>query len=139
MPMQHHETPILDEHWQGFELARDHEFRYVWIWLGSNIRLIALWIDGPNWGYAHGWCYPRDAELVARAVAGWDSDIQDEPAGWHKRPTGDPRRAPRRDEDPHYNRARCEHGSYFLDDGCRVINCRDVREHEDRVHAKGTV
>ncbi|MGJ3558990.1 hypothetical protein ACR6C2_08415 [Streptomyces sp. INA 01156] len=40
--MQHHPAPILDERWQGFELARDDEFRYVWIWQGFNIRLIAV-------------------------------------------------------------------------------------------------
>ncbi|KQW13574.1 hypothetical protein [Streptomyces sp. Root369] len=132
MPMQHHPAPILDEHWQGYELARDDTFRYVWIWQGSNIRLIALWIDGPDYAYEHGWCYPRDLELVARAVAEWDPDTQDEPMGWHKRPTHPVRQAPRRDENPEYNRPRCEHGSYYQDNGCRVLNCRDVNAYQDR-------
>ncbi|MGV9913415.1 hypothetical protein [Streptomyces tendae] len=69
--MQLHDTPILDEHWQGFELGRDDEFRYVWIWYGFNIRLIALYADGLRGGYEHGWCYPRDPGLVAQAVAAW--------------------------------------------------------------------
>ncbi|MYR58326.1 hypothetical protein GTY54_19505 [Streptomyces sp. SID625] len=136
--MQHHTAPILDEHWQGYELARDDTHRYVWIWMGSNIRLIALSLSDDAFGYDHGWCYLRDPELVAQAVAAWDPATQDEPAGWHKRPTWPTRRAPRRDENPDYNRARCEHGEYFLDSGCRVLNCRDVREHEERAHAKGT-
>jgi hypothetical protein len=131
--MQHHPTPILDERWQGLELACDDEFRYVWIWQGYNIRLIALWIDGPDWCYPHAWCYPRDPELVAKAVADWDSATQDEPMGWQKRPTGDARQAPRRDENPHYNRARCVHSCY-LDEGCRVVNCREVLKHQGRAH-----
>ncbi|MDX3345962.1 hypothetical protein PV387_43250 [Streptomyces sp. ME02-6987-2C] len=136
--MQLHETPILDEHWEGEELARDDTHRYVWIWQGSNIRLLAI-PDTPDgdWSYNHGWCYPRDPELVAQAVADWDPDTQDEPMGWHKRPTWPVRQAPRRNDNPQYNRARCEHGSYFLNDGCRVLNCRDIREHEDR--ARSTV
>jgi hypothetical protein len=123
----------------GEERPRDDTHRYVWLWYGSNIRLIAI-PHGPDgtWSFDHGWCFPRDPQLVARAVADWDSDTQDEPMGWHKRPTHPVRRAPRRHENPDYNRARCEHGHYFLDSGCRVINCRDVREHEDRAHAKGT-
>ncbi|MFD0209173.1 hypothetical protein ACFVH9_08545 [Streptomyces hirsutus] len=128
--MQHHPEPILDEHWQGFELARDDEFRYVWIWQGSNIRLIAV-PHGDMTGYAHGWCYPRDPELVAKSVAEWAPATQDEPAGWHKRPTWPVRRAPRRDADPTYNRARCVHGCY-LDEGCRTVNCPEALERRDR-------
>ncbi|MGY3199793.1 hypothetical protein [Streptomyces sp. TE5632] len=134
--MQHHPAPILDERWQGFELARDDEFRYVWIWQGFNIRLIAV-PHGPDsdWRYEHGWCYPRDPELVAKAVADWDPATQDEPAGWHKRPTGPARQAPNRDANPTYNRARCVHGCY-LGEGCRTVNCREALDHRD--HARPT-
>ncbi|MEU7323343.1 hypothetical protein ABZ682_22750 [Streptomyces griseoviridis] len=132
--MQHHASPILDEYWQGFELARDDTHRYLWIWMGWNIRLIAVARHDVT-EYDHGWCYRRDPEMVAAAVAAWDSDTQDEPTGWHKRPTWPIRQAPRRDEAPHYNRPRCEHGSYFVDDGCRVLNCRDLLRHEKRTAA----
>jgi hypothetical protein len=123
--VQHHPQPILDKHWEGYELAVDDTHRYVWIWQGFNIRLIAVPKDDPeSLGYDHAWCYPRDPEAVQEAVAEWHPDIEDEPAGWHKRPTASVRRAPRRDEAPSYNRPRCVHGCY-LHDGCRTINCPD--------------
>ncbi|MDH6189188.1 hypothetical protein EES44_24600 [Streptomyces sp. ADI96-15] len=128
--MKTHNPPILDEHWEGYELAADDAYRYVWVWQGFNIRLLAVPKneDGAM-GYDFGWCYPRDPQLVADSVAAWDSDTQDEPMGWHKRPTGRARRAPRRDADPQYNRDRCEHGHY-VDEGCRTVNCRDVLAHQ---------
>ncbi|MFD5788636.1 hypothetical protein ACFWH1_18685 [Streptomyces sp. NPDC127037] len=132
--MKLHEPPILDAHWEGYELAADTTHRYLWIWMGSNIRLIAL-PHGEDGYYEHGWCYPRDPELVAEHVAAWDPDTQDEPAGWHKRPTYPVRRAPRRDEEPQYNRDRCVHGCY-VEDGCRTINCPDARDHPS--HGIGT-
>lgn len=119
-----HDPPVLDLDWESYELARDSVRRYVWIWQGPNIRLLGILLDDPlrmN-GYSHGWCYPRDPRVVAASVAAWDSDVQDEPTGWHKRPTSPVRRAPRRDEDPVYNRARCVHGCY-LESGCRTVNC----------------
>jgi hypothetical protein len=120
-----HRPPILDEHWEGYELAADSLYRYVWIWQGFNIRLIAVPADDQQAvAYDHGWCYPRDPQLIADSVAAWDPETQDEPMGWHKRPIGPPRRAPRRHEDPHYNRARCVHGCY-VDEGCRTVNCPD--------------
>ncbi|WP_328434529.1 hypothetical protein [Streptomyces sp. NBC_00425] len=136
--MQHHPTPILDEHWQGFELAADDTHRYLWIWLGCNLRLVAVPI-GDITGYDHGWCYPRDPELVAAAVAAWDPDTQDEPDGWHKRATWPVRRAPRRDTNPGGNRPRCAHGCY-LDDGCRTLNCEEALARRDaaRTTLEGT-
>lgn len=122
--MRHHAAPIVDEHWEGYELARDDTHRYVWLWQGFNIRLVAVPL-GPDgeWGYDWAWCYPRDPELVARAVTEWDADTQDEPTGWHKRPTYNKvRRAPRRDEGHTYNLPRCVHGCY-LHEGCRTVNC----------------
>ena len=121
----HHAEPIIDEHWQGEELAADDTHRYLWIWQGFNIRLIAVpHGEAGQWGYDFAWCFPRDPETVRAAVAAWNLDTQDEPAGWHKRPTADIRRAPRRDEEPDCNRPRCLHGCY-IDDGCRTVGCPD--------------
>ncbi|MFI1954825.1 hypothetical protein ACH437_23755 [Streptomyces xinghaiensis] len=128
-----HEPPVLDEHWEGYELAADATHRYVWIWQGFNIRLLALPRDGDQWGYEHGWCYPRNPQLIADSVAAWNPDVQDEPPGWHKRPTHPPRRAPRRDEDPRYNRPRCAHGCY-IEEGCRTVNCPE----NPRARSSGT-
>lgn len=124
MTTAHHPVPIWDDHWQGYELAADDSRRYLWLWHGYNIRLIAVPLDD-TLGYDHGWCYPRDPALVAAAVAAWDPDTQDEPTGWHKRPTMPVRRAPRHDEQPDYNRPRCVHGCY-LHDGCRTIGCPEA-------------
>lgn len=124
----HHRAPIVDEHWQGEELAADDTHRFLWLWQGFNIRLIAVpHGEAGMWGYDHAWCYPRDPEVVKAAVAAWNPDTQDEPAGWHKRPTAGVRRAPRRDEEPECNRPRCLHGCY-LDDGCRTVHCPDAPE-----------
>lgn len=125
MTVTHHPEPLTDEHWQGEELAADDTHRYLWIWQGFNIRLIAVPKDDPEClGYDHGWCFPRDPSVVRDAVAEWDPDIEDEPSGWHKRPTVPVRRAPRRAEAPSYNRPRCVHGCY-VHDGCRTIGCPD--------------
>lgn len=125
--MQLHPAPLLDPHWEGYELSADSTHRYVWIWQGFNIRLLAIphGEDGRH-GYDHGWCYPRDPQLVAASVAAWDPATQDEPTGWHKRPTHPVRQAPQRENDPEYNRARCVHGPY-IDEGCRTINCPDAQ------------
>ncbi|WP_406170234.1 hypothetical protein OIE52_39050 [Streptomyces canus] len=124
MTVTHHPAPLIDEHWQGEELAADDTHRYLWLWQGFNIRLVAVPHDD-DLGYDHGWCYPRDPAIVRAAVAAWNPDTQDEPAGWHKRPTQPARQAPRRDEEPDYNQPRCVHGSY-LHDGCRTINCPEA-------------
>lgn len=130
--MQHHPQPILDEHWQGYELAADDTHRYVWIWHGYNIRLIAVPLDvNEAMGYDHGWCFPRDPDLVKAAVAAWNADTQDEPTGWHKRATHPVRRAPLRDQEPDYNRARCVHGPYIAD-GCRTVNCPDASAYAEQ-------
>lgn len=125
--MKMHPKPLLDLHWEGYELAADTVHRYLWIWQGYNIRLIAVPNDGTDaMGYDYAWCYPRDPDVVTQAVAAWDSGTQDEPTEWHKRPTYDViRRAPRREEDARYNRERCVHGCY-LEEGCRTVNCPEV-------------
>lgn len=133
----HHDTPVYVPHWEGEELARDDTHSYVWIWQGYNIRLIAV-PHGPDgeWGYDLAWCFPRDPQVVRAAVAAWDGDTQDEPSGWHKRPTREIRQAPRREEAPHYNRPRCVHGCY-VDEGCRTVNCEDVMSYAAAVAAGG--
>lgn len=129
--MDLHEPPIYDSHWEGTELAADDTHRFVWIWHGYNIRLLAIpKTEEGHWMYEHGWCYPREPQLVAAAVAAWDPDTQDEPEGWHKRPTIPARRAPRREEAPEYNRPRCVHGPY-LDAGCRTVNCPEAIVYQD--------
>jgi hypothetical protein len=115
-----------DSRWEGYVLGEDDTYRYLWIWMGSNIRVIAVLHDDPT-GYEHGWCFPRDPRAVELAAAEWDPATQDEPTGWHKRATWPVRRAPRRDEAPEYNRPRCTHGCY-LHEGCRTINCRDEQQ-----------
>ncbi|WP_327415452.1 hypothetical protein [Streptomyces sp. NBC_01233] len=128
--MKLHEIPILDLHWEGYELGADDTHRFVWIHQGFNLRLLAVPKDDSGaWGYDHAWCYPRDPELIAAAVEAWDSDLQDEPTGWHKRATHPARRAPRRDEAPDGNPLRCHHGSP-LAEPCRTTVCHDP----DRVH-----
>lgn len=129
--MIHHEQPIFDPHWEGDELGTDDTHRYLRLWHGYNIRLIAI-AHGPEgrWSYDYAWCYPRDPQAVQASVAAWNSTTQDEPTGWHKRPTATSRRAPQRNRDPRYNRDRCVHGPY-LDEGCRTINCPE--EHAYRV------
>lgn len=126
MTAVHHPDPAWDGHWEGYELAADATHRYLWLWHGYNIRLIAVPLDeSDSLGYDHGWCFPRDPDAVRAAVAAWNPDTQDEPAGWHKRPTWPPRRAPRRDEEPEANQPRCVHGCY-VHQGCRTVNCPDV-------------
>lgn len=125
--MIHHPEPIYDRVWQGTELAADATHRYLWLWQGYNTRLIALPLgEAGGWGYSFGWCYPRDPDLIVKAVRAWDPETEDEPMGWHKRACG-LRRAPRREEKPEYNLPRCVHGDY-VETGCRTFNCPGVRE-----------
>lgn len=106
MTVERHPQPVWDEHWQGYELATDATHRYLWLWQGFNIRLIAVPRDESGWGgYDHGWCYPRDPQAVADAMASWDPDTQDERL------------------DP--NRPRCVHGCY-LHLGCRTVGCPET-------------
>jgi hypothetical protein len=116
-----HETPIWDDHWAADELAADGEFRYVLLSQGFNLRLVMI-LAGDITGYEWGWCFPRDPEVARRALAAWDPQTQDEPTGWHKRPTGQlARRAPHRDRAPDHNRPRCAHGAYSAQ--CHSIGC----------------
>lgn len=115
-----------DPHWEGYVLGDDGTHRFLWIWQMFNIRMIAVPHGDPT-GYDFGWCFPGDPRVVEAAAEAWDPQTQDEPSGWHKRPTRAVRKAPRRGEEPEYNRPRCEHGRYIAD-GCRTMNCPGVRE-----------
>jgi hypothetical protein len=118
---------VLDAHWEAFEVTSDTTHRFLWMWHGYNIRVIGVPKDQAQaMGYDWAWCYPRDADLVAQCLRDWAPDVQDEPLGWHKRPTSRTRRAPHRDWDSQYNRPRCEHGCY-IDEGCRTVGCPGVR------------
>ncbi|MFD8774543.1 hypothetical protein [Streptomyces sp. NPDC059916] len=114
-----------DDRWEGYEVKRDETYRVLWIWHGFNIRVICLPHEDGAWGYDFAWCYARDPKQVEAAIEAWDMATQDEPDGWHKRPTPDVRQAPRRDELPEHNRLRCRHGSY-VHAGCRTLNCPDT-------------
>lgn len=133
--MLHHETPVLVPHWEGYEYGRDDTHAYVGIWQGFNTRLIAV-PHGPDgeWGYDFAWCFPRDLDAIRAAVAAWDPDTQDEPDGWHKRPTREVRQAPRREEAAEHNRPRCVHGCY-VEEECRTVNCPDVIRYAEAVAA----
>lgn len=114
---------VLDEHWEAYEVTSDDTHHFLWMWHGYNIRVIGVPKDVEQaMGYDWAWCYPRDPQLVVERLRAWDLSTQDEPVGWHKRPTARVRLAPQRDRDLEYNRPRCVHGCY-IDEGCRTINC----------------
>ncbi|MFE9833958.1 hypothetical protein ACFYP4_02245 [Streptomyces sp. NPDC005551] len=110
------DNPPVDEHGH-IRFAEDEEFYYECWPMGYNDRLVILEKASP-YTYDYGWCFPKQGGFaVAAALAVWDPATQDEPVGWHKRVGIPSRRAPRRDEDPEYNRDRCVHGSY-MDEPC---------------------
>lgn len=118
---------VLDTHWEAYEVTSDDTHRFLWMWHGFNIRVIGVPKDPAQaMGYDWGWCYPRDPEVVCQWLRVWDPLTQDEPMGWHKRPSALVRRAPNRGADPEYNRPRCVHGCY-IEAGCRTIGCPDSR------------
>jgi hypothetical protein len=125
--------PIYSEHWEGTLVGRDPLHTYAWLWFGYNIRVIAVHgregIKGNGYDYA--WCFPRDPRLVMEHLRAWDSWTQDEPSGWHKRPSAVVRRAPFRDPTDPRNRPRCEHGSY-LDTGCRTEVCMTTIDYQEK-------
>ena len=119
---------ILDPHWEAYEVTSDETHRFLWMWHGYNIRVIGVPKDEEQAvGYDWAWCYPREPMFVVNMLDVWDLKTQDEPQGWHKRPTVFVRQAPQRHRDMHYNRPRCLHGSY-IDEGCRTVNCPGIRE-----------
>lgn len=91
-------------------LAEDAEHYYDLVPMLFNHRLVMTpKADTRVWEY--GWCYPSAAAALA-AIRVWDPDTQNEPLGWHKRPTPSARTAPRAETAPDYNRPRCVHGHY---------------------------
>lgn len=129
----HLNPPQNDPFWVGEVLLTDDTHRYLWVWYGFNLRLLAVSHAHPD-SYTHAWCYPRDPNALRTHVTAWDPDTRDEPTGWHKRaPTGTPRRAPRRDPDDPLNGVRCEHGAY-LGSACHTTVCRDMLRLENLHH-----
>lgn len=115
--MKIYDEPVLDGYGH-IRLAEDEEFYYECWPQGFNDRLVVVEKNDPYRGYEFGWCFEkRDGLMVKAALLIWDPETQDEPQLWHKRPGMNVRRAPRRDEDPQYNRPRCIHGSY-MDEPC---------------------
>lgn len=102
---------------EGVRCAEDETYFYeLWKML-FNWRLIVRPKKDP-WSWDYGWCYDGQLEAAA-SLHVWNPEIQDEPIGWKKRATRDViRRAPRRNEDPEYNRVRCVHGDYPEDGQC---------------------
>ncbi|MFH9606931.1 hypothetical protein [Streptomyces sp. NPDC017448] len=114
------EPEVIEE---GLRLGEDDEFTYECWPQMYNDRLVLRSKKDP-YTYEYGWCFPKQLGVaVAAALAVWNPETQDEPVGWHKRAVQNIRRAPRRDEDPAYNRERCVHGSY-MDAYCTVdLHC----------------
>jgi hypothetical protein len=107
------DPPIPDPDWQGHVIAESTGFRWLAVRQLFNWRLVGVAVDAePMDGATWGWCY-TDPHALAAAVRIWDPGVQDEPLGWHKRPTDTIRKAPHRAEDPEYNRPRCVHGNYI--------------------------
>lgn len=118
---------VLDKHWEAYEVVADDRHRFLWMWHGFNIRVIAVPKNDPySVGYDFAWCYPRNPRTVVGWLQAWNPATQDEPLGWHKRPTSFIRQAPERDSEPVYNRLRCVHGCY-IDGGCRTIGCPGIK------------
>lgn len=114
---------VLDKHWEAYEVISDDTHRFLWMWHGSNIRVIGVPKDVEQaMGYDWAWCYPKDPELVVHYLQGWIPQVHDEPYGWHKRPTSLVRRAPARHLAPVWNESRCVHGC-CIKYGCRTIGC----------------
>jgi hypothetical protein len=117
--MELHDKPIPRPEWSGIdqavEVAIDDECYWVIMRMGSNHRLIGVQRRDTSWP-KYGWCFASAGHALA-AVWLFDPDTHDEPLFWHKR-AGQARRAPRRDEDPDYNSARCVHGSYLGEGVC---------------------
>ncbi|MFD4858344.1 MULTISPECIES: hypothetical protein [Streptomyces] len=120
MTLIRYEEPQVIEY--GLALGEDEDYSYeMWPQL-FNDRLV-LRVKRAPWSWEYGWCFEKRGGLaVAAAFAIWDTETQDEPVGWHKRP-GLIRQAPRRDENPEYNRPRCVHGSYMHEACARDPYC----------------
>jgi hypothetical protein len=117
-------VPVWDETAAGLAVAEDATHRWILLSTFYNLRLITV-PHGEHHSWDYGWCYPQDTAAVLAALADYDPDTQDEPMGWHKRPGVAVRRAPRWQEQPEYNRPRCQHGAY-LDEQCRDQFCPDM-------------
>ena len=87
-----------------------------------NHRLLMTPVAMPDiWSY--GWCY-ADPTLAVVGMVAWDPATEDEPAGWHKRPTAVIRQAPHR---PPGAPVRCRHGHWPLMGQCENVGCEAWR------------
>lgn len=116
-----YDTPVPNDR-EGFTIAEDADHWYDMIPMTFNHRLVLTPKTDPRfWDY--GWCYNNPTEVLL-AMKVWNPETQNEPLGWKKRPTYDlVRTAPRAEEEPEYNRPRCEHNHYIGDGPCHYIGC----------------
>lgn len=102
-----------------FTAGEDDLYWYDFARYGFNHRLMLTPKAAPQ-GWDWAWCFRGPRELVAGLFV-WNPETQNEPLGWHKRPTYlRSRVAPRAAEQPEYNRLRCIHGCYPEDGICGV-------------------
>lgn len=114
--MKLHDTALHLADWNGNEVAADDTYRWIIIREAFDYRLLAV-PHGHQRGEHYSWRYTAYTTAL-NAVTVFNPEVQDEPRWWYKR-SGDPRQAPRRDEDPQYNQPRCEHGGY-KNEPCRI-------------------
>lgn len=124
LPFEFHGNFLWHDRWEAWIVAEDDEWFYM-ITRGVRNQLVmtSKVPDAPGvpiYGWSYGWMFSSFPAAVA-AVSNWDPATQDEPADWVRRQTHftRTRKAPRREEDPDYNRPRCRHGSY-MDEPCRI-------------------
>lgn len=91
----------------------------------SNHRLVMTPVNSLDfWDY--GWCYSGPA-LAVISLGAWNPQVDDEPAGWHKRAGYSIRRAPGRSPDA---KVRCWHGHWPELGQCEYVYCEAWREPE---------
>lgn len=112
---------------ESFTVAEDDEYFYDLLIYFYNHRLV-MTPKTNTWGWDWGWCFAGAKELTAGLFV-WNPMTQNEPLGWHKRPTGPKSRvAPLAEQEPQYNRLRCVHGQYPDDGPCVISQFCEVHE-----------
>ncbi|WP_327358380.1 hypothetical protein [Streptomyces sp. NBC_01304] len=84
-------------------------------------RIVGCPITENGWPEEYAWDYPSH-HVALTAITMFDPETMNEPPGYVKR-KGDVRKAPRSDDHPRYNRARCLHGHYQADRDCPWPGC----------------
>lgn len=117
---------VFDEPERGWVVAETATHRWMLRRMVVNVRLVCMPLLPVGSGDLYGWCYHNETTAL-RACLLFDPDVHDEPVGWHKRSNG-LRRAPRREEQPEYNRPRCQHGTYIHEGYCTAdLYCSEAR------------